>query len=61
MDGWRRQSRVAALRESGRAFQVLDELNVKPNITYLARVRNPSDRAGGEKPDSNEGHGGHEG
>ena len=55
------ESRVAALRKSARAFHVLDELNVKPNITYLARVRNPSDRAGGDKPGSHEGHGGDEG
>ena len=55
------QSRVAAQRASARAFHVLEDLNVKPNITYLARVRNPSDRAGGKQPDSHEGHGGDEG
>jgi Fe-S-cluster-containing dehydrogenase component len=53
-------SRVAAQRGSARAFHVLDELNVKPNITYLARIRNPGVQTGG-KPDSNEDHGGHEG
>ncbi len=37
-------SRIAKLRESGRAFHVLESLNVKPNVSYLARVRNPSPR-----------------
>jgi Fe-S-cluster-containing dehydrogenase component len=36
------QSALAEKRESGRSFHVLEELNVKPNVTYLARVRNPS-------------------
>jgi molybdopterin-containing oxidoreductase family iron-sulfur binding subunit len=35
-------SRLAKLRSSPRAFHVLEELNVKPNVTYLARVRNPN-------------------
>jgi len=35
-------SPVAALRSSGRAFLVLEELNTKPNVAYLARVRNPN-------------------
>ncbi len=34
-------SAAAKLRASGRAYHVLEELNVKPNVTYLARVRNP--------------------
>jgi molybdopterin-containing oxidoreductase family iron-sulfur binding subunit len=34
-------SRVSKMRESGRAFYVLPELNAKPVIAYLARVRNP--------------------
>ncbi len=36
------ESRVANLRKSGRVFHVLEELNVKPNVSYLARVRNPA-------------------
>jgi molybdopterin-containing oxidoreductase family iron-sulfur binding subunit len=35
-------SRIAKTRGSGRAFFVLEELNVKPNVAYLARVRNPN-------------------
>jgi len=36
-----RASRVAALRASPLAYHVLEELNVRPAVTYLARVRNP--------------------
>jgi len=35
------KSRVAALRASPLAYHVLEELNVRPAVTYLARVRNP--------------------
>jgi len=33
-------SRVAKLRTSERSFLVLEELNVRPSVTYLAKVRN---------------------
>ena len=33
---------VAKARASRRAFHVLEMLNVKPSVTYLARVRNPN-------------------
>ena len=33
-------SAVSRLRASGRAYHILEELNVKPQIAYLARVRN---------------------
>lgn len=33
-------SRVAQLRNEDRGFKVLSELNVRPQITYLAKVRN---------------------
>jgi Fe-S-cluster-containing dehydrogenase component len=33
---------VAALKSSDRAFLVLEELNTRPNVAYLARVRNPN-------------------
>jgi molybdopterin-containing oxidoreductase family iron-sulfur binding subunit len=36
------RSEVASLSASGRAFFVLPEFNVKPNVAYLARVRNPN-------------------
>ena len=36
------ESGVARMHASGRAFFVLAELNVKPNVAYLARVRNPN-------------------
>jgi len=35
------KSRVAKLEKSPLAYLVLDELNVKPNVRYLARLRNP--------------------
>jgi molybdopterin-containing oxidoreductase family iron-sulfur binding subunit len=44
---------VAKARASRRAFHVLEMLNLKPNVTYLARVRNPAPAlrpAGGGRP-----------
>jgi molybdopterin-containing oxidoreductase family iron-sulfur binding subunit len=55
-------SRVALARESDLAYHVLEELNVRPNVTYLARVRNlhPSLDdgldAGGKHADGRGGH-----
>jgi len=37
-----RRSRVAELRDSDRAYEMLAELNVKPRTSYLARIRNPN-------------------
>jgi molybdopterin-containing oxidoreductase family iron-sulfur binding subunit len=34
------KSRVAKARASERGFTVLEELNVRPSVTYLAKVRN---------------------
>ena len=51
-------SRIAKLRSSGRAFHVLEELNVKPNVTYLAKVRNPHSDMKTES-DEHGGGGGH--
>ncbi len=36
----RTEDAVTRARESNRAFHVLEELNVKPNVTYQARIRN---------------------
>ena len=35
------ESRVAKLRHNPRSYLLLEELNVKPSLAYLARVRNP--------------------
>jgi molybdopterin-containing oxidoreductase family iron-sulfur binding subunit len=35
-------SRVAAKAESPRSYKMLEELNVKPRVSYLARVKNPN-------------------
>ncbi len=51
-------SEAAKLRASGRAYHVLEELNVKPNVTYLARVRNPH---AGTEPQAADGQGSHRG
>jgi len=34
--------KVAQARSSDLAYHVLEELNVRPNVTYLAKVRNPN-------------------
>jgi molybdopterin-containing oxidoreductase family iron-sulfur binding subunit len=34
-------SDVSKLAQSGRSYRVLEELNVDPRVTYLARIRNP--------------------
>ncbi len=46
-------SRISRLLKSGRGYRVLEELNVRPNVTYLARLRNPHpdlSPAGGHNP-----------
>jgi molybdopterin-containing oxidoreductase family iron-sulfur binding subunit len=35
-------SEVAQRAKSGRAYKVLEELNVKPRVSYLARIKNPN-------------------
>ena len=49
------ESRISKLRSSGRAYHVLEELNIKPNVTYLAKVRNPSVDAKAEPDDHGSG------
>jgi molybdopterin-containing oxidoreductase family iron-sulfur binding subunit len=39
-----KDSRVARKRASPLGYRVLEETNVRPNVTYLARVRNPHPR-----------------
>jgi molybdopterin-containing oxidoreductase family iron-sulfur binding subunit len=36
------QSRVAKLHKTKRSYELLEELNTKPRLKYLAKVRNPS-------------------
>jgi Fe-S-cluster-containing dehydrogenase component len=36
-------SRAARLAHSPRSYHVLDELGTRPNVSYLAKVRNPLD------------------
>jgi len=43
------KSRVAQLRRSGRAYRVLEELNVQPAVSYLTLVRNRPEVQGGER------------
>ncbi|MFO0566054.1 MAG: TAT-variant-translocated molybdopterin oxidoreductase [Polyangiaceae bacterium] len=37
-----KQSQVSKLSELGRAYQLLGELNNRPRVSYLARVKNPN-------------------
>lgn len=46
------ESRIAKLIAGGRAFRVLEEINVRPSVTYLTLVRN---RAGAEEGDVHHG------
>jgi len=39
-------SQVAALKKDSRDYGLLEELNVRPRTTYLARVRNPHPELG---------------
>lgn len=43
-------SAVGKARSAGRGYHVLEELNVKPSVTYLARVRNPNLAVKNEAP-----------
>jgi Fe-S-cluster-containing dehydrogenase component len=40
------ESRVAALKNDSRDYSLLEELNVRPRTTYLARVKNPHPELG---------------
>ncbi|HWO13626.1 MAG TPA: hypothetical protein VNN80_29190, partial [Polyangiaceae bacterium] len=40
------RSTVAALKKDSRDYALLEELNVRPRTTYLARVRNPHPELG---------------
>ena len=35
-------SKVAAKASNPRAYRLLEELNVKPRVSYLAKIRNPN-------------------
>ncbi len=43
-------SRIAQLHKDERSYNVLDELNTKPRVKYLAKVRNPVASVGHERP-----------
>jgi Fe-S-cluster-containing dehydrogenase component len=49
------QSRVAKLTKHERSYEMLEELNTKPRLKYLARLRNPA------IADATSTHGGHDG
>jgi molybdopterin-containing oxidoreductase family iron-sulfur binding subunit len=38
------ESRVSGLSKSGRGYKVLEELGVRPSVTYLAELKNPVQR-----------------
>ncbi|MGD2109161.1 MAG: 4Fe-4S dicluster domain-containing protein [Phycisphaerae bacterium] len=48
-------SRVARMHDQQRAFFVLEEYNVKPNVAYLARVRNPHPSSSKSSAESHHG------
>jgi molybdopterin-containing oxidoreductase family iron-sulfur binding subunit len=40
------ESKVAKLRDHNLSYHVLEELNIKPNVTYIAKLRNIDSEAG---------------
>jgi molybdopterin-containing oxidoreductase family iron-sulfur binding subunit len=40
------ESKVAKLRDHNLSYHVLEELNVKPNVTYIAKLRNVDSETG---------------
>jgi molybdopterin-containing oxidoreductase family iron-sulfur binding subunit len=40
------QSRISQLVKSPRSYGILEELNLKPRVTFLTRIRNPGGSAG---------------
>jgi molybdopterin-containing oxidoreductase family iron-sulfur binding subunit len=51
------KSQIAQWEASPRVFRTLEELHVKPNVAYMARIRNPI--PGTEPAGGHGGHGGH--
>jgi molybdopterin-containing oxidoreductase family iron-sulfur binding subunit len=49
------ESKIARMHASKRAFFVLEEYNVKPNVAYLAHVRNPNPAVAGRATGSHHG------
>jgi molybdopterin-containing oxidoreductase family iron-sulfur binding subunit len=41
-----RASEVAKLEHSPRAYKLLEELNDRPRVSYLARIKNPNSELG---------------
>jgi molybdopterin-containing oxidoreductase family iron-sulfur binding subunit len=37
-------SKLLAVEQKGRAFGVIEEINVKPNISYLVKIRNKEEK-----------------
>ncbi len=54
-----RISKLLAEEKEGRAFQMLEEINVKPQISYLTKIRNKDVDAKASTAESHAGHGGH--
>ncbi|MHC4219989.1 MAG: 4Fe-4S dicluster domain-containing protein, partial [Planctomycetota bacterium] len=50
-------SRVAELRADDRCYEMLEEFNLKPRATYLAKLRNPAPGLGGPSATDGGGHG----
>ena len=34
------ESKISKMRDHNLAYHVLEELNIKPNVTYIAKLRN---------------------
>jgi MoCo/4Fe-4S cofactor protein with predicted Tat translocation signal len=53
------ESRVAKMHAESRGYEMLAELNVRPRVTYLAKIRNPHPDLVEEGTHEHAGHGGH--
>ncbi|MEP0814683.1 MAG: TAT-variant-translocated molybdopterin oxidoreductase [bacterium] len=49
------RSRVRRNHENPRAYLLLEELNVRPRLSFLAKITNPNPELGGEAPEPHEG------
>ncbi len=56
LDPESRISKILAREKEGRAFHVLEEINVQPQVSYLTKIRNKDKAIASETHEAHEGH-----